>query len=189
MSRRIPDNRLTLLHLQLSRRVLMDKDLKGPIYDEVDVREYACIVEELRRNRGTLGTPIYGELTKALAAMKVGDKIRIPPRTQSSITTCRKSARSLMGIPDARWHAQQTGGGFIDIERMPDGSSHLFGKPPNPLVDQLAAMNINGRLKTTCTRNYFHNQAKVLARKKMNKPFAKWSAKTLTTGLFIIRTA
>lgn len=188
MSRRISDNRLELIHIQLALRVKTNKDLKGAIMNEVDVREYACIVEELRRRRRSLGAIKYGELTLKLAAMAVGDKIVIPPRSQSSITTCRKSARGKLKISDARWHCTTLPSGEIEIERRPDGEPHIFGKPPNPLIAQLAGMNLNGRLKIECPKSYYH-KVKVLARQKAGNPRMNWRATNFSNGtLRIIRT-
>lgn len=179
MSRRISDDRLEALTLLLRYK----KDAVGvERLFQIDCRELSCIVDELRRRRqrgGQKGAFQYGETTKALMAMKVGDVIMLPPTTQSALTTCRKTARKALDAPEARWHCQEQPDGQVRVERMEDGSQHLFGRPRNPAIAAMANMRVG---ETITIKGMMYNALRIRARSDLRNPNAKWKSETLANG-------
>lgn len=128
-----------------------------------------------------------GETTRKLVAMQVGDKITLPPTTNGALTNARKTARKHLNAPDAIWHGQVQPDGTVVVERRPDGSPQQYGLPRNPISDQLAGMNVNGRLTIP---ERLTNRFKTQARIKLDKPDAQWRCEALANGKFrVIRTA
>lgn len=192
MSRRISDDKLASLHLRLSGDI---RKKPGAQWVEVDGllvegHDLICILDELRRRRqqdGRKGSFNRSPTTRALMAMAVGDVITLPPITNGALTTNRATARKAMNAPDARWHAMTQPDGTVRVERRPDGSPHEYGLPRNPVIDQLAAMNVNGRLVIDIALT---NKFKVLARQKLDNPKAQWRSEKLANGkVRVIRTA
>lgn len=192
MSRRVSDDRLGAIHLRLTDAI---RQREGPQWLEyrgasvVEGHDLIALLDELRqrRRRGTdpdSGAFPIGETTAKLIAMNVGDVITLPATTNGALTNARKTARKHLNAPDARWHAMAQPDGTVRVERRPDGSAHEFGLPRNPIVDQLAAMNVNGRITVT-TR--LTNNFKILARRKMNQPEAQWRTEALANGKFRVR--
>jgi hypothetical protein len=182
----VSSTRLAILQLELSRRVRpITSNHPGPVYGEVDMREFLRIVDELRRRRGDITCEILKPrgLSVQLMGMNVGDVIVIEPRTQTSITSARTTARKNLRNTDARWKSQTQPDGKIRIERMPDGSPHVYGKTPSPVVAELAAMNVHGRHVFRAprhTRTLYDWKAK--ARERMERPSAQWKFTNLVNG-------
>lgn len=199
MSRRVPDDRLELLHLRVSgelRRVAKNdtrREAKPPVWVTVDARDLAPLLDELRRRRqepGQRGGFAVGETTRKLMAMAVGDTIELPPITNGALTTCRTTARKRMENPDARWHAETQESGYVKVTREPDGSAHKFGKPRSPAVAILAAMNLNARVtipKGDFPASGIHAGIKAQARQAMNYPRANWRTEKLKNGSLRVR--
>lgn len=178
----VTDLRLAVLHAEISRKVRVRKDYPNvPLYGEVNIREYAYILNELIVRRGTIRKTNRSPITNALIGMKVGDSIIVPEMAQSTLTTLRKTARKVLGIDDARWHGEATLSGKMKITRMADGSPHLFGKAKSPAVSILANMRI-GEIVTILLPGSFHNGIKVNARKQRGDPTMKWRATALVNG-------
>lgn len=179
MSRRISDDRLEALTLQLR----MKKDAVGvDRWFSIDCRELSCIVDELRRRRqkgGQKGAFQYGKTTKALIAMQVGDVISLPPTTQSALTTSRTTARKALNAPEARWNCREQADGTVRVERMPDGSAHLFGRPRNPAIAVMAQMRVG---ECVVIKGEMYNALRVRARVDMENPLARWRSERLANG-------
>lgn len=171
-------------HLEVSRKLRRMKDNPGlhQATEPVSLHDLSLVLDELRRRRNARGTVKRAPLTEWMIRSKVGDTTVIAPKTQSAITTCRRSARKAMRNEDARWHAQTLEDGRIEIMRMDDGSSHLFGLPRNPIPGKLAAMNRHGRLVIDYDGRRFPSKFKVLAREMMGDPKADWRYTMLSTG-------
>lgn len=193
MSRRVSDDRLGSYHLRLSDLVRQREgpqwlDYKGQAV--IEGHDLIAMLDELRQRRregGKAGTFNRSPTTRALMAMAVGDVITLPPITNGALTTNRATARKAMNAPDARWHAMTQPDGTVRVERRPDGSPHEYGLPRNPVIDQLAGMNVNGRITIGIPLT---NKFKVLARQKLNKPDAQWRTMKLANGkVRVIRTA
>ena len=179
MSRRITDERLEVLTLLLRGK----KDAEGmDRWFNIDCRELSCIVDELRRRRqgnGQKGSFQYGETTKALIAMQVGDVITLPPTTQSALTTSRGTARKALDIPDARWHCETQADGTVRVERMPDGSAHIYGRPRNPAIATMAQMRVG---QSVVIKGEMYNALRVRARIEMENLKAQWKSQRLANG-------
>lgn len=199
MSRRVPDDRLELMHMRVAgdlRRVAKnDKPgaIKSPVWVTVDARELSPLLDELRRRRqapGQHGGFKESETTRKLMAMAVGDVIELPPITQGALTTLRTTARKRLDNPDARWHATTLPTGYVRVERRPDGSPHEYGKPKSPAVAILAAMNLNARVTLKpgeFPASGLHVGLKAQARKAMGYPRANWRAEKLKNGGLRVR--
>lgn len=199
MSRRVPDDRLQLMHMRVAgdlRRVAKnDKPgaTKSPVWVTVDARELAPLLDELRRRRqapGQHGGFKESETTRALMAMAVGDVIDLPPITQGALTTLRATARKRLENPDARWHGETLPSGYVRVTRKPDGSKHEYGLPKSPAVALIAAMNLNGRItipKGQFPASGLHAGIKAQARLAMNYPPANWRTEKLHNGNLRVR--
>lgn len=196
MSRRVDDDRLEVIHLQVSgelRRAATNdnrKRAKGlalePIWVQVDARHLSPLLDELRqrRRRGTdpkSGAFPVGHTTRVLMAMKVGEAVDLPPITQGALTTCRTTARKHMGIPDARWHAETQPDGYVKVVRLPDGAAQIYGKPRNPAVAVLAAMPVDGRVILDL-KGHLPAAMKHQARLAMDKAYPQWKTERLANG-------
>lgn len=189
MSRKISDSDLETLHVRTQGEVrhvvtnngrLAAKGLppkRAMIY--VDGQTLLYVLDELRQRRNKPKQAKLGANTLALMAMAVGDVIELDPVTQSSLTTSRQSARKQLGIPDARWHAETLASGKVRVERMPDGSPHIFGRTRNPVIDQMAALHVGRSLKF---KGPMYAALKIKAREKMKNPEANWRCENLVNG-------
>jgi hypothetical protein len=185
MSRRVSDDRLGAIHLQLSDAI---RKRPGKVWLSLDGKsvveghDLIALLDELRRRRqqaGRKGAFKYGKVTQALMAMKVGDVIILPPTTQSALTTSRATARKALGIPDARWHCEAQPGGHVRCERRPDGSDHIYGRPRNPAIAALAAMRVGEKIVFD---GKMYAALKIQARKEMGSPAAQWRSENLANG-------
>lgn len=183
--------RLQMWHLEISRKLRMNKDKINVqrLREDVNLRELCLVLDELLRRRGARGKILRGPLTLWMIDSKVGETTVISPKTQSAITTCRASARRALANPDARWHAQTLPSGEIEIMRMDDGSDHVFGLPRSPIPGRLAGMNVNGRLTIhpTGKTKVLTNNHKVAARELLQNPSAQWRYRTFATGSIEVR--
>ena len=193
MSRRVASNRLALLHVELQRRSRPKaKNGLKCVMGEVDMREYSCIVEELRRRRGDIGRKRFNRapLTDWMIASRVGDVTTIAPKTSGAITTCRTTARKVLNNVQARWRADTLDNGRVRIERRPDGEDPGFARHRSPIVLRMAAMNLNGRGAVDRQHRRIPHAYKVIARQLMDNPHANWRYTHLTTGrVKIVRVA
>lgn len=150
-------------------------------YVEVKLDELCYILDELRARRNIRNrSPQYGELTLKLMAMEVGQVIEISPRSQSAITTCRRTARKAMGV-DGRWHCTTLKNGHIQIERRPDGSAHVYGKEPSNLGIQLASMQVDDVIIIPKGTSLY-NGPKVQARNILGDARAQWRRTNMANG-------
>lgn len=191
MSRRVPDSRLELLHVQASsalRRIATNDHKrpgpKGPVWVQMDARDLAPLLDELRRRRrkpGAKGGFRLGALTKTLMAMQPGETVTLGPTTQGKLTGARRSARKALGVPDARWHSETQPDGSVRVERLEDGADQIYGKPRNPAVAILAGM-VLGQTVTLDMAGHLPTPIKHQARALAKSPGLQWKTERLANG-------
>jgi hypothetical protein len=189
MSRYLSEDRVNHLHGVAREYVIGYRNRKRKPNPEpmmyVNAIELACILDELKQRRRTDGKNGAGKLshlTKVLMGMEVGASVEMEPMAQSRLTTLRNTARKHMGKPDARWHGETLPNGLTKVTRMMDGSRHIFGKPRNPAIDQLAAMTVGQTIIITCLPGKMYNDIKVKARLLMDFAEANWKCENLANG-------
>lgn len=192
MSRRVPDDRLEILHLRVAgelKAVAKNDARRGskpPVWVQVDARELAPLLDELRQRRKRPEDSRLSPTTRKLMAMKVGDVVEFPPMSNGTLTTNRNTARTRLGEPDARWRAKTLPSGRVRVERMPNGTPHEFGKAKSPAVAILAGMLADGRPITLEPGEFpptgIHKGVKALARIQMGNSWANWRTENLANG-------
>lgn len=193
MSRRVPDDRLELIHMQVAgelRRVSKNEAPGTPVWVTVNARDVAPLLDELRRRRqgGAKGGFKESPKTRQLMAMAVGDVVEFPPMTQGALTTLRTTARKKLENPDARWHGETLPSGYIRVTRLEDGAERPEKR--SPAVELIAAMNLNGRIsipKDQVPASGLHAGIKAQARRLMKYPPANWRSERLKNGNLRVR--
>lgn len=200
MSRYVSDERLEILHLQISGIVRRRcKSRKSKIFLElagdpiVEAHDISCLLDELRCRRGTAkrtanGTSQFqlGTTSKMLAQMKVGEQIEVMPMARSKLTSARATARKILDIPLAVWRCETLPNGKMLITRHPDGSSPHEPRT-NHIVLGLTKMRI-GEVRTfrpkkgMSKKGHMTHGMKIRARKLMNDLTANWKTERLING-------
>lgn len=193
MSRHISDERLDIIHAQLSGEIRRRID-KPWIYVEskqkyipiIQGHDLICLLDELRMRRSVHSRTGHsqfklGKTAKILIAMKVGETVELEPITKGALTTARTTARKHLGVPDAAWWSRTTSDGLVAVTRAPDGSPP-HAKYHNAAVYELAVMKVDETRILTTLVGKMHNAIKIHARRIMDNSEANWQCQNLANG-------
>lgn len=183
MSKNLSDTRLQVWHVETSQLVRRFKDSNQPIMREVNIREVNNALEELLRRRKLIGAGYKkrNDITEWMINAKVGDRSVWPEIGQGRLNTYRRTARTALGNPEARWTAM-TVGSTSELERIADGLDANTFRHRSFIIGVMVEMNVNGRV--TVPNPYkgqrIPHKNKVIARQLMDNPDADWRYKNLS---------
>jgi hypothetical protein len=147
------------------------------------VRAYLVVAQDLEAQRvdGRI-SPI----SRALAAMVVGTSREFRGAAVHDLRQRMKTARDLLGEPDAKWSCQ-TQGDCVLVRRLPNGARYFRNPLANPKVRELVAMKVGETIapKTITAargRGSMGSNVKIAARKYLNDPAADWKVRTIAGG-------
>lgn len=187
MSRRVPNDRLEIIHRSLSARVRKRGklwiDLEGsPVMEAHDL---ICLFDEIRQRRKfgrrTRNTFKRHAITVRLTRMIVGDSFVIEKVSQHRMTTYRSSARKILMNPDAVWRTTSLDGGMMKVERVPNGSSP-HRDYSNPAAEILSRLNVGDKAILTTLKGKMHDQLKIKARQLAGDLTMNWRCENLANG-------
>ena len=145
-------------------------------------------VPVLLKERTTSGR--VSVVTRQLAAMEVGQVIRLRGASSSQTHAKMRSARLLMENPQAAWRTDSQSDGWLRVQRLPDGLKRTTAVTSH-VTTTISKLPVNGSylFDHMTKRSCFASGYKQVARRLMNDPHAQWSAKTTTKGVRVTRTA
>jgi hypothetical protein len=150
------------------------------------IRAYLAVavpIEAMRREDQRVS-----EISKRIAAMSVGEIERFQGGTPQSIRMRFKTARQLLGEPEATWRSWVEGAD-VCVQRMPDNAPRTY--PVSPITREIASIPLGSakHLKSTSTCRGLSANYKVGARKLLSEPKADWRFKTTEKGVLCRRIA
>lgn len=159
-----------------------------PIVQAV-VRAYLAVAQDLENAR-TDGR--ISPLSRRIAALAPGAGFEFSGQSLPVIRQRFKTARDLMGNPDARWRCESRPNGVVFIERLPDGSRYHREPTRNPKVRELISLKpgetvLSKTLKSVRGAGQMGGNTKVQARKALGDPNADWSVKQHGSGVRLTR--
>lgn len=195
MSRHVSDERLDVIHAQLSGAIRQVPDawihIQGERYGSdgylpiVPGHDLICLLDELRMRRQVNtrapGQFPLGKTARLLMSLQVGQSVDMEPITKGALTTARVTARKRLGTPDAVWWSQTQPDGLVRVTRAPDGSAP-HAKYHNPAVYELAAMQVGETRILRTLKGKMHNNIKIHARLIMDNAQAAWRCWNLVNG-------
>lgn len=143
------------------------------------VRAYLIVAQDLERQR------IDGRISpvsRALAAMAVGATREFRGEAVHDLRQRMKTARDLLGEPDAKWSCQSRGDAVL-VRRLPNGARYFRNPLANPKVRELVAMKpgeviVPKTITAARGRGSMGSNVKIAARKYLGDPAADWTVKT-----------
>lgn len=153
------------------------------------IRSYLELVE----HTALVSPGRWGKVTRALAAMRVGEVRHFQGKGTHVLRQRLASARRLMENPRARWSMESLADNEVRVTRRPDGDTLERDETRNPVVCELLALAPGENLLSahvTAGRGAgslttFH---RVMARRRLGEPNAQWAARATSRGVRITRT-
>ena len=130
-----------------------------------------------------------GPVAKALAAMKVGETIKLPPQT-TALYRSQMVARKVMEAPNASWRSDTLPTGELQVRRLPDGAQRE-PNTPSAVVLRMVEMKVgDSALMPELTKpTSFTSHYKARARYRLGAPQADWKRRSTSKGVRVTRVA